>query len=100
MHQDYLTVKPVTPDMRPSSAGANGSTGQSSLPGGLSPEECLKLFAESYKQAKVEKENGGQENGLTVDLSHKRIVNIPGEAFKTIQEETQRYGCAGASVGV
>ncbi|KAF8474997.1 RAM signaling pathway protein-domain-containing protein [Kalaharituber pfeilii] len=75
----------------PTSSGHHHSSSSS-----ISPAACIALVQHSLEQARKEARNVNpdQHPGLTIDLSHQRISNIPPDVTNLIKDEIERLALA------
>lgn len=59
----------------------------------LSAAACLALVQHALEQARRDSRNANsdQHPGVTIDLSHQRIANIPSEVIALLKDEIERY---------
>lgn len=94
----HCSTKAMNPGA-PSNSGQATSSGHhhsSSSSSSLSPAACLALVQHALEQSRREARsvNSDQHPGVTIDLSHQRIANIPPDVIALIKDDIERLALA------
>lgn len=93
---------PTTPHQQPQLLSVSGSRNGNGPPPPIDNATCVSIFVGSLKDAREKTrellskggtptgENAILKPGVTLDLSHKKIANIPFEVLELIKDEIER----------
>lgn len=91
LHSSTEAMNPGVPNNsgQTTSSGHHSSSSSSSL----SPAACLALVQHALEQSRrdARSANSDQHPGVTIDLSHQKIANIPPDVIALIKDNIERY---------